>query len=102
MRQPDVTKTERLYSLIQYGRWIVIVVDGPSGEVGSGQNVARVCFLTREELGKHEHGRLESSKFLFSSVSDLATGDVVVVRPDLYIGYVGDCQEAWEYIWGAV
>ena len=92
--------TKRLYSMLSYGKFVVLSI---GGRQGCHRYFADVCtHLTllpgvsrQEDANGHSEGAPPVECNIFSS--DVVVEDqdfVVVVRPDMYIGYVGE-GEGW-------
>lgn len=113
-RCPDLTLTsrnladgqrqQRIYSLAQYGRFLVVVVGGASnGDVQALQqfrHVADVLVLVHPAEGAME-GAIDddgSSRALASDLVAPADSFTALVRPDMYIGYVGDTEGVQQYL----
>lgn len=64
--------------------------------------MARLRFLTREEVISDDEETPNEETVFYCEVDGLDSKCAVVVRPDMYIGYVGEEQGAWEYILEAV
>ncbi|KAI1086361.1 FAD binding domain-containing protein [Rostrohypoxylon terebratum] len=107
-RCPDIwlapvgsNETIRLYSIISYGKYLVIFLGKQDVQMLFGS----ICtyFILRpsdgaqmETKGHDKGSNNETSVSVFSS-NAVATEDdfVVVVRPDMYIGYVGE-GDGWK------
>ncbi|KAI0894343.1 FAD binding domain-containing protein [Annulohypoxylon nitens] len=94
-------ETIRLYSIVSYGKYLVIFLGEQNVQALFG-NICTHFILrpsdgTRTEIKGYANGsNSEASISIFSSDA-VATEDnfVVVVRPDMYIGYVGE-GDGWE------
>lgn len=102
LRRPGREAMVRLYELVRYGQWGVVTV--PEGqergkdETSDGRQVARLRLLDHvtdftDNLLKRYDGEILEFDL------DVNIGAVlVVIRPDLYIGYVGDSAGAEKYL----
>ncbi|KAF5024490.1 hypothetical protein F66182_3430 [Fusarium sp. NRRL 66182] len=103
-RCPDVMLTNslgentRLYSRVSYGDFLVLSI----GKRLQERNVQAPVYtiLHNETIHGHSNRRPEDSSDETIFTADWASADssfVVVVRPDMYIGYVGnsDQDEGW-------
>ena len=108
-RCPDIylsqsgSDTMRLYSMLSYGKFVVLAIGGPQGCHGHFTDVCtHLTLLPDASREKHANGyskEAPTEEKIFSS--DVVTDDqtlVVVVRPDMYIGYVGDGEGWKEYL----
>ncbi|KAI8960216.1 FAD binding domain-containing protein [Daldinia sp. FL1419] len=95
----------RLYSIISYGKYLVLFI----GRSGTAQSLGDVCtyFVLRDRNSVQDptngHGNgLQGEAHVFSSDVVTAEDDfTVVVRPDMYIGYVGN-GDGWKQYLGQV
>ena len=93
--------TKRLYSMLSYGKFLVLAI---GTRQGCHRYFTDVCthFTLLPEVPAQGEANGHSKKTsvednVFSS--DIVTKDdtfVVVIRPDMYIGYVGDGTEDWK------
>ncbi|KAI0376982.1 FAD binding domain-containing protein [Hypomontagnella monticulosa] len=109
-RCPDLRLTEiegekatRLYSTLSYGKYLVFFIGGLNDNRLSFENVCSYFILLPSgSAGDYKNGEgngFESRINVFSS-DVVNTGDhyTVVVRPDMYIGYVGEGDGWKEYL----
>ncbi|KAK7931138.1 Monooxygenase- FAD-binding protein [Apiospora marii] len=91
---------QRIYSLAQYGRFLILVIGGASNDdVQALQQFRHVADLLA--LVNPAEGAIDSDGSTGTFTSDLvAPADkfTVLVRPDMYIGYVGDTRGAQQYL----
>ncbi|CAH0040471.1 unnamed protein product [Clonostachys solani] len=115
-RCPDVEvtdaphgKTHRLYSAVEYGKYALLFVGKhPEGRVGYEKVASCYSILPRSSddtapvpQGSGEAGEQTLSREAGEKVfeADWVTQEdsfVVVVRPDMYIGYVGTDEQGWK------
>jgi phenol 2-monooxygenase (NADPH) len=83
-------KATRLYSIIEYGKYLVLSIGGTLEEeastTSSFRDIARVLALLPESAATS----LSPGKAFRSALVATDESFTVVVRPDMYIGYVGD------------
>ena len=105
-RCPDIylsqagNDTKRLYSILSYGKFLVIAVGARQGCHRYFTDLCTHLTLlpavsTREEANG-DSDKTPAEENIFSS--DIVAQDdafVVIVRPDMYIGYVGVGEEEW-------
>lgn len=95
----------RLYSLVTYGQWLVLAIS-PGHDVtrkSQSQSVQRMTIIPASETSPDQaEGTAQSqdSSSLVYHCAALDPGDsfVVVVRPDMYVGYAGDVSVAEGYL----
>ena len=90
----------RLYSMLSYGKFVVLAIGGPQGCHGYFTDVCtHLTLLPDAPREKHANGHSKEAPVednVFSS--DIVPDDqtfMVVVRPDMYIGYVGE-GDGWK------
>lgn len=96
LKPPGLDQPKRLYSMVEYGQYLVLSV-GARQQEGDRARFKDLCkYLTLLPGGTLQTDAAETGVF----VSDHVAADdrlVVVVRPDMYIGYVGEGEgEGWK------
>lgn len=79
----------RLYSIVDYGKYLVLAIGGQleEGSTSNFKDVTRVLSL----LAASSEGTPQSSGEAFRlEVIGADESFTVVIRPDMYIGYVGE------------
>ena len=96
-------KTIRLYSIASYGKYLVLFVGG-SEVVQAFRDICTYLILragisVQTPVNGHNTGSQDEARTFSSDV--VATNDnfTVVVRPDMYIGYVGN-GDGWKQYLG--
>lgn len=89
-------KPQRLYSIMSYGQTLFVSIGGHQGDDFKGKD--NVKLLTILPASGREDGCVDSTATFRSDYVAQGEAFVVVVRPDLYIGYVGNQQEAGFYL----
>lgn len=93
--------TKRLYSMLSYGKFVILVVGGQQGFRCYFQDICTYLTLLPDRPGKEARGECHETNTSLGDhvfVSEVVTEDqefVVIVRPDMYIGYVGD-GDGWK------
>ncbi|KAI1391856.1 FAD binding domain-containing protein [Hypoxylon trugodes] len=90
----------RLYSIIPYGKYLVLFLGEQDVQTSSFRNICTYFALYSRDVAKmatngHKNG---SDNKIETFSSDIVTGEdrfAVVVRPDTYIGYVGE-SDGWK------
>ncbi|CAI6049547.1 unnamed protein product [Clonostachys chloroleuca] len=115
-RCPDVEvtdaphgKTHRLYSAVEYGNYALLFVGKhPEGRVGYEKVASCYSILSRSsddtapvpqgsgEAGEQTLSREAGGKLFEADSVTQEDSFVVVVRPDMYIGYVGTDEQGWK------
>lgn len=85
-------KTTRLYSILDYGKFLVLSIGG-KGSFRPRSNTAHVTMLPLEGSSEDSKGQVFTTEIVQPD-DDF----VVVVRPDSYIGYVGQGNAWQEYL----
>lgn len=89
-------QTIRLYQMLDYGKYLIISVGG-SGQPGcSGQFSGVASHLTLLSPGSATE--FSGDKVFTSEIVKSDDDFIVVVRPDMYIGYVGQGSGWQEYM----
>lgn len=92
----DSQGATRLYSIVEYGKYLVLSIGGPleEGSTSSFEDVARVLTLLPEgSAASPSTGEAFRSGLIGSDESF-----TVVIRPDMYIGYVGNGNGWRDYL----
>lgn len=86
----------RLYSIVDYGKYLVLAIGGQAEEQGTSnfKDVARVLSLLPAASGAPR----PSGEAFRSGVIGPDESFTVVIRPDMYIGYVGDRNGCRDYL----
>lgn len=89
----------RLYSIVEYGKYLVLVIGGQP----EGGSTSRYKDNTRAlALLPPSSGGVQSAEDVFTSeVIGAGESFTVVIRPDMYIGYVGE-EDGWKDYLGTV
>ncbi len=108
-RCPDIYLSQtredprRLYSMLSYGKFLVLMIGGKQGCRCCFKDICAYLTLLPQKPGRENEscnsGSTVTEEHIFSS--EVVTEDqkfVVVVRPDMYIGYVGDGDGWKEYL----
>ncbi|ETS73021.1 hypothetical protein PFICI_15196 [Pestalotiopsis fici W106-1] len=103
--QQTQSEPQRLYSIPRYGQFLIVQVG--TSQVGDDQHQSQgaALYLTIRTPNHDNSGQAcglsidERQEFRADDVSE-SDACVVVVRPDMYIGYVGNETGAEEYIAG--
>lgn len=104
-RCPDVLltlpsgKEKWLYSVASYGKHLILSIGGELSADPRYESVATVHNILSTHSGKKEGGEndgLASSSALTAKWLAENERTVVVVRPDMYIGYVGNEPDSWK------
>ncbi|KAI0850713.1 FAD binding domain-containing protein [Daldinia vernicosa] len=93
----------RLYSITSYGKYLVLFV-GESGVPQSFRDVCTNLILRTSDseqapVNSHSDGSQDEARIFSSDVVTTQDNFTVVVRPDMYIGYVGK-GEGWKQYLG--
>lgn len=104
-RCPDIYLTrvgkkdpERLYSLVSYGRFLIFTIGGQQSDHSFSDISTYFTLLPEKTEGASTTDTVVEDGVFSSDVVSGGERFVVVVRPDMYIGYVGD-GDAWkEYL----
>jgi hypothetical protein len=86
----------RLYSIVEYGKYLVLSIGGSleEGSTSSFGDIARVmALLPASAAGSPSTGEAFRSVLIGPDESF-----TVVIRPDMYIGYVGDGNGWRDYL----
>ncbi|KAK7943567.1 FAD monooxygenase [Apiospora aurea] len=102
----QLQQQRRLYSLARYGRFQILAIGGASNGLHAFQRFRHaadmLALVSAAEVGAFGGGQDDSAGSCPTTyASDLvAAGDsfTVLVRPDMYIGYVGEAEGAAEYL----
>ncbi|KKY39682.1 putative fad monooxygenase [Diaporthe ampelina] len=86
----------RLYSIVDYGKYLVLAIGGQAEEQSTSnfKDVARVLSLLPAASGAPR----PSGEAFRSGVIGPDESFTVVIRPDMYIGYVGDRNGCRDYL----
>ena len=88
-------KSQRLYTIVSYGQVLILSIGGSQDSSFVGKDKSRLLtILPTRGCGD---GRVDDTCTFMSDYVVPGKDFVVVVRPDLYIGYVGDIQGAHLY-----
>lgn len=104
-RCPDLLLTElgtgvskSVYSLLPYGQFAIFHVGGQQGSLDHLHEVA-TCFSIHSSTHEQGTGSAGSTSRDFTSEHVVAEDQfAIVVRPDMYIGYVGDSSGCSKYM----
>ncbi|KAK8085440.1 hypothetical protein PG997_006711 [Apiospora hydei] len=96
----------RLYSLARYGRFLILAIGGASNDLHAFQRFRHAADIltlaSAAEVGAVGGGQDDSDGSCPTTyASDLVAPEDsfhVLVRPDMYIGYVGDAEGVVEYL----
>ncbi|KAK8044136.1 FAD monooxygenase [Apiospora rasikravindrae] len=100
----EQNRQQRLYSLARYGRFQILAIGGASNDLHAFQrfrHAADILVLASTAEEGAVGGQDDSDGSCPTYASDLVSpGDsfTVLVRPDMYIGYVGDAGGVQEYL----
>ena len=90
------SQVTRLYSIVEYGKYLVLSIGGSleEGSTSSFKDIARVlALLPAEAAASPSTGEAFRSGLIGPDESF-----TVVIRPDMYIGYVGDGNGWKDYL----
>jgi hypothetical protein len=94
---PEDTTPKRLYSRVTYGNFLFFVKDDITDHVGKfGQLVTDIKLVPKHAIGESASGG--PLVYATDFVSDEDSFSAAVVRPDMYIGYVGTVDGAVKYL----
>lgn len=94
LQRPEEDHPRRLYSRIDYGRYLVLAVGNErKHETSWGGIATHFELLPEDSVVKDDSGTTFTSELV--STEDKFT---VVVRPDMYIGFVGEGDGWMDYI----
>jgi len=102
LTRPGESVARRLYSLVSYGKFLVLMMGGSQGWDESYGDVATCVAI--EPLGSTPKSSLSDEEMqkmtrLISEDFAIAGGRFqVVVRPDMYIGFVGEGKSWKDYL----
>ncbi|KAL9946835.1 hypothetical protein ACHAQF_002735 [Verticillium nonalfalfae] len=95
-------EAKRLYSLLSYGRHLILHVGRPESRAGGEANkaisdgVARTFRVLPRPEGAEAHADVSPGVEVFWANWVRPTDNyVVIVRPDLYVGFVGNNDQEW-------
>lgn len=93
----------RLYSITSYGKYLVLFV-GKSGVLQSFKDICTYLILRAGDsaptpVNGHSNGSQDEVRIFSSDVVTAQDNFTVVVRPDMYIGYVGK-GDGWKQYLG--
>lgn len=95
-------ESKRLYSLLSYGRHLILHVGRPESRAGGVANraisdgVARTFRVLPRPEGAEAHADVSPGVEVFWPNWVRPTDNyVVIVRPDLYVGFVEDDSQEW-------
>ncbi|KAG7106357.1 Aromatic hydroxylase fmpF like protein [Verticillium longisporum] len=95
-------EAKRLYSLLSYGRHLILHVGRPESRAGGEANraisdgVARTFRVLPRPEGVEAHADVSPGVEVFWANWVRPTDNyVVIARPDLYVGFVGDNGQEW-------
>lgn len=101
-RCPDIwltnartNETMRIYSMVQYGRYLVLSIGTQWDTEAWFKDICSYLTLVPTSSSKvgtdsRSHGFSDENNTFSSDLVDIEDDFVVVVRPDMYIGYVGE------------
>lgn len=80
-------ETPRLYSIVEYGKYLVLSIGGPleEGSTAGFEDITRVLTL----LPSSSDASQPTGEAFRSGLIGPDESFTVVIRPDMYIGYVG-------------
>ncbi|KAI1658649.1 FAD binding domain-containing protein [Daldinia decipiens] len=93
----------RLYSITSYGKYLVLFV-GESGVLQSFRDICTYLILragasVQAPVNGHSNGSQDEPRIFSSDIVTTQDNFIVVVRPDMYIGYVGK-GDGWKQYLG--
>lgn len=87
--------TRRLYSIVDYGKYLVLAIGGQPQEGGTSRFGDITRALTLLPAGPGSGAPQPTGEAFRSELVGPDESFTVVIRPDMYIGYVGD-GNGWE------
>lgn len=100
LSRPGAGGEGRLYSKVEYGKYLVLSVGGVDTGSEFAEATMRFSLLPSAEAWQASGGPSEENRFVGEDVKE-GEQFVVVVRPDMYTGYVGT-GEGWKDYLGLV
>ncbi|KAI1969396.1 hypothetical protein LOZ53_006719 [Ophidiomyces ophidiicola] len=98
MTVPGNLKSQYLYSMVTYGKYLVLVAGDHGGHFDSFNDLVRWLRILPKVDGQNYHLNGESASSYLSDIVKEGENYAVVVRPDMYIAYAGPVDTAREYL----
>jgi phenol 2-monooxygenase (NADPH) len=97
IRLTELTRCESksLYSIVGYGKFLILAVGCHEGQFGAFPEPTTVLRILPTGGKTHHHGGYPT--YLWDS-SQNDESYIVLVRPDMYVGYVGTAEETVQYL----
>ncbi|KAH9905170.1 FAD binding domain-containing protein [Xylariomycetidae sp. FL2044] len=106
LRRPGAAEPQRLYSMVSYGKYLLLTIGGAKEgcQCGFKDQCVRLTLLPPAGSSAPVNGHTQGGdeRVFTSDVISEADGKyVVVIRPDMYVGYVGE-GDGWKGYMGRV